>query len=167
MGLTAVATELLAQREQVASTLALPILGFHGLPAMARLVAGFGVGLLVGAIVPRSLPALLLGAVLCLALTTGVAWAFDAWLGAQPSQPQLDGNVKWTANGRWTQVAPDGSLVTDPAAFQGDGDYIPMGIPESDAIESWLPFDLLLYAGIGAVGVAAAFVVVDRRRPTT
>lgn len=186
MGLTAVATGLLAQRELVTTSLALPILGFHGLPVMARLIAGFGIGLVTGAIVPRALPALLVGAVLCLALTTAVSWAFDAWLDAQPSGPRVEGEARdWTFDGEWRRITPDGSLITEDEAHRlvpddlgGLGstqewleergyELVPMGIPESDAVAGWSPLDLLLYAGVGVGAVAAAFVVVDRRRPTT
>lgn len=187
---TAVTTELLAQRHL--SDQALPLLGLHGLPVMARLLAAFGLGLLAGAIVRRSLPALVVGSVLCVALSFGVAQALDAWIDAQESLPRMEGETrKWTFNGEWTRIAPDGRFLTpeevsalvpdeleaaDVALEQpihsgewlGERGYalVPMGIPDSDAATGWLPYDVLLFSMAGVIAAAAAFVVVDRRRPT-
>jgi hypothetical protein len=55
-------------------------LGLHGPLVVARAFGAFGVGLLVGALLGRTLPAFVLGAALMLALTVGVGDARDAWL---------------------------------------------------------------------------------------
>jgi hypothetical protein len=43
-------------------------------------------------------------------------------------------------------------------------EVVPMGIPESQAVDGWYAYDLLLYSTAGVIGTVGAFVVVNRRR---
>jgi hypothetical protein len=55
-------------------------LGLHGPLALIRAFAAFGIGLFVGAVVGRALPAFVLGGVLCFTLLTASGLARDAWI---------------------------------------------------------------------------------------
>ena len=54
-------------------------LSLHGWPVIGRAVAAFSIGLLVGAVVGRSLPALIVAAALCVVLLLFEGMAQDAW----------------------------------------------------------------------------------------
>ncbi len=192
VALAAITTDLLARDYLTTGGLALPLLGLHGLPVLARFLAALGLGLLIGSVVPRTLAALVIGGLLCLTLYVGISQALDVWIDAQDASARMEGETRlWTFNGDWQWLAPDGRLITAAevsdlvpddleqadvgliqpfytAEWLEERGYqlLPLGIPESEAIEGWYPYDMLLFSIVGVIGIAAAFVVVDRRRPT-
>ena len=193
MVLTAAATEALAARELGTHSSAMAILGLHGLPAIARLMGAFGLGLLAGAVVPRTLPALVIGGVLCVLLSMGVSSGYHAWLEAQPSLPRLPGETRWWAfDGQWGELAADEQLLTEAQARALVPDEVEAlevpgcpsrsttasgsasaandpgahGHPRPRGCRGLAPLDVLLYGGAGVVGVLAASIIVDSRRPT-
>lgn len=187
----AITAELVAREMEVLGQAALPLLGLHGIPVLARLLAAFGIALFAGSIVARTLPALVIAAVCCAVLFLGVSQAQETWIRAQAPLPRMDGETRiWAYNGTWRWVAPDGRFLNDaevsalvPDALEeadaelvqpvntmewlGERGYtsIPMGIPEAQAVGGWYPFDLLIHAAAGIGATVAAFVVVNRRRP--
>ena len=158
-------------------------LSLHGWPVIGRALAAFSIGLLVGAVVGRSLPALIVAAVLCIALLVLAGMATDAWYQAnyEPihDQAALDngtfdgiyGDSEWRTPGggyigeeaAFGQV-PSG--VDDPNQWLIDHGYtvVTLGIPASRAGE----LAALQTAGFLAVSLVvglATIPVVDRRRP--
>jgi len=162
-------------------------IGLHGPLALARAVMALGLGLVTGAALGRTLPALIVGAVLSFVLLFAAGTARDAWVQAQ--QPvELEyafvGNPMF--DGRWVEQAwraPDGRLVgeaeaeamalvppegqADPWAWLAENDYdaVALGIP-AETLGYWEPME------VGATIVAAlalvlgTVLIVDRRRPT-
>jgi hypothetical protein len=137
--------------------------------------------------VGRSLPALILGAVLCLGLLLGVGIAQDAWLVAQEPVPIGDQTTAITTGWAWTN--PEGTQLTDeqakrivPAEVASLDDnqsqavnsirwlnehgytLVAMGVTEQTAL-GWAAFDALLFTFAGLLGVSCAIVVVNRGRP--
>jgi hypothetical protein len=191
VGLAATATELLAGAEQAVGRSALALLGSFGLPLLARFVAALGIGLLAGSLVPRAVPASILGLVLCLGLIVGVSQARDTWVRSQaPIVHTTEPGERLWIDTSWAWQTPDGDILTREEAealvpadvalldagdaegtnagywLQSRGyERLPMGIPEREAMD-WFVYEPLLYLGAGFASVAAAFVVVDRRRPT-
>ena len=191
MATAVVATEWLALADHAVGRPALGLLGTAGLPLLARLVAAFGIGLLTGALIPRTLPALIIGLALCLVLLLGIGQARDAWIDGQapaarpaeaPEDSWIDTTWAWRAPDGRVLSRTEGSALVPDAVEMGDvglpaptmsiawlGDrgyaYLPMGIAEREAMV-WYLYDPLLYLAVGAAATLAAFVVVDRRRPT-
>jgi hypothetical protein len=191
VALAAAAAEELARDDIAIGGSDLTLLGLHGLPVVARFLAAFGLGLVAGAIIPRAVPALVIAAVLCTALYLGVSYVQGAWIASQePSiRPEEYDGRRWVHMG-WAWMTPEGGpisdeavslLVPDDVESRDDGleqaintmewlevrgyRLASMGIPEADAVKGWFAYDLGLCAAVGAIGVAGAFVVVDRRRP--
>jgi hypothetical protein len=162
-------------------------LGLYGPLVVARAFGALGLGLVAGAIIGRTLPAFVLGALLSLVLVAvGSTGARAWWVNAQPrveisarsveeAQP-FDGILFDQA---WR--APDGSLVTmrdadalvpaegadDPYTWLiGQGyQVVEFGITGETARE-WEPLEIAGTVGIGLALTLGAVLVVDRRRPT-
>lgn len=191
VGLAALATELLAAADGAVGRSTLALLGSSGLPLLARLVAALGIGLLAGSLVPRAVPASILGLGLCLGLLLGVSQGRDAWVRSQvPMLHTAEPAEHLWIDTSWSWRAPDGAFLTraeghalvpaevallDAGDAEGTNaghwlqrrgyERLPMGIPERQAMV-WFVYEPLLYLGAGFTSAAAAFVVVDRRRPT-
>jgi hypothetical protein len=156
--------------------------GRRGILVAVRGAAWLAVGLAVGAVVGRSLPALLLGAVLAIALFVGALSAIEAWESAvavpATSLPAtglvLDVRVR----------APDGRLITFAEAdaehvIPGDefaggqsppegyrlGQVVPIQIPGTD-YGLWVARESAILGGVAMIFGLAAFAVVQRRRPS-
>lgn len=80
-------------------------LGMHGPLVVVRAFGAFGVGLLVGALLGRTLPAFVFGVVVSLAIIFGVGVARDAWVARL--HPVVVGGTS----------AATGEVVTDPGAL--------------------------------------------------
>ncbi len=158
--------------------------GFHGPLVVARTLVAFGVGLLLGAIVGRSLPAVILTAVASLVLVVfGAMGARDMWLRAQPhdmlTRADYDADqVVMTYQTFWT--APDGTHLDDEEAYAlaPDGEEDPeawlagagyefggVGL-KSETASKWEPIEIAGTVALGVVLIGAAYPVVNRRRPT-
>lgn len=162
-------------------------IGLHGIPALARTLAAFGIGLLAGASIGRSLPAFVVGLALALVVSAGVGWAGDQWLAAQPVVPLADGDAAHIT--RWIWLTPDGSFIEEaqaralvPAdvAAQDVGNpqaghsivwlqdagftLVPAGVSH-EAAAAWSPYYSAAFASVGMTSMLLATFIVSRRRP--
>jgi hypothetical protein len=97
-------------------------LGMHGPLVVARAFGAFGIGLLIGALLGRTLPAFVLGAALSLALVVAVGTARDTWLarldpvviGAStpPGGDVVFDHQAMVVQSGWGWRAPDGTQLT-------------------------------------------------------
>jgi hypothetical protein len=163
-------------------------MGMHGLPAIARGAAAFGVGTLTGAVIGRSLPAIAAGLAILLLVGGAVGWLGNQWLAAQP-QTLIDNEGSAVLTG-WRWSTPDHQLETDAearahvpedVAALDDGSPQPVnsmewleqhgyqlvaiGVSDETAL-GWAPYYSGLFAAVAVVALIGAVVVVDRRRPT-
>jgi len=155
-------------------------LDLHGWPVVARAFAALGIGLLVGGLIGRTLPAFIVGAVLSLVLLYGAGELESTWLQAQ--RPVVMGDAHGGGGMAMGQawLAPDGSQLTveeaisllppgtnEPDAWLTDHGYrlVEVGIP-ADVILGWVPLEGLGLGLVGVVTFVGAAVVVERRRPT-
>lgn len=163
-------------------------IGGYGLPAVIRGLAAFAIGVLLGALLARSVPALVLGALLCFALIFAVGAVRDDWLARQPSSPIPDGVMTSMTTG-WAYQTPEGLLIAESEAMalvpgdvaakdegqaqpvysgiwlEGHG-YIlvPVGVSQEAAM-GWERYDMLIFGGICLAAVGASSFAVERRRP--
>jgi hypothetical protein len=158
-------------------------LSLHGWPVIGRAVAAFSVGLLVGAVVGRSLPALIVAAVACVVLLLFDGMAQDAWYRANYeviADPTAVNNGTFDGiygDTRWR--TPDGQSIDQEAAFQQvpsgvddpnqwllDHGYtaVALGVPASKAGQL-AALDTAGLLGVALVVGLATVPVVDRRRP--
>lgn len=164
-------------------------IGQYGWPALARTSAAFGLGVLVGGLVGRALPAVVLAGLLCAVTTMSLAEARNDWLAQQPSVPMREGvmtlmstGFAWeNAGGELLSDAEARALVPDDVAAQDEGQVQPvhsanwlethgytlvqLGVSQETAL-GWETYDIAAFAAIGLLALGASFIVVDRRRPT-
>lgn len=163
-------------------------LGLHGPLVVTRALGAFGLGLLAGAVVGRSLPALVVGAVLSFTLASGVGIAREAWLVSLDSHV-IDDTQRAITTG-WAWRTPEGVLVSNqdamalvpPELAELDGQqpqalnsirwledhgYEPLtlGVTEEVAL-GWAPYDALSFGVVGIASIGATILIVNRRRPT-
>jgi hypothetical protein len=158
--------------------------GLRGPVLVARATAGFGVAVLLGALVGRQLPAVILGLVASLVIVVAALAVMDAWGQSSaiyvPSDSARLGDRSILAAYR----RKDGTIVSvrDIAALQpprpslrpgavddqwiaANFDEVLLVIPGSRyGEEAAIHSALLVLAGL--IGVGGAAVVVDRRRPS-
>jgi hypothetical protein len=100
------------------------LIGLHGPLVVARAFAAFGLGLMLGALLGRALPALFLGIAIVVALLFGVGILRDAWTGSlepgvireiSTQTGELTGDPRAVTTG-WAVVAPDGTLLSSEEA---------------------------------------------------
>lgn len=176
-GTAAVAGELLVggRTPWLDSRLSFEEYGARGPVAVLRTVAFAMIALLVGAVIGRQVPALVIGAVaglgLLLLLTT--LRPFGEPLAPIPVVDSLGGNLVVSARYR----ADDGTLLTygeaiergppqeDPGGYILDGyEHVTMGVPGERLAAVEFRESIILLAISGAA-LAATMVVVQRRRP--
>ncbi|HWP64211.1 MAG TPA: hypothetical protein VNO86_12150 [Candidatus Binatia bacterium] len=157
-------------------------LGLYGITAFARMLAAFGLGLLLGALTGRTLPAFAGGAIVMAGLIVAAGFAREGWAALQPTvvvdpvtDPDFDGEVVGIA---W--LDPSGAFVSyadaharvpsgvdgDPDAWLWDNGYrqVQLGITRSTA-EGWQSLEVAGWL-VGALAMVGATAwVVDRRRP--
>lgn len=158
----------------------------HGPILVAKGLAAYGVALLVGTLLGRTLPAVILATAviwICLAGTGTVARSL--WMQAEAPNhvvavdPNGDvlafpgGNIR---GGGW--LTADGRRISDEEAWgmvpvgEADPDawltsrleYVYFGVP-GDMFPAWDAAETAGYGAVGVVAVGAAFMVVRRRRP--
>ena len=161
-------------------------IGHYGAGLVARAFGVFGIGLGIGALLGRQLPAFLLTVALGLGFLTGLTDVRDAWFASH--ETHVLGAESGVATG-WVWQAPDGAVVTDDAAMavvppelvaQDEGEVQPVhaatwleehgytqlsvGI-SVDVAMGWAPYEAVAYVllGVGSIGVAVWLV--NRRRP--
>lgn len=170
------------------------LIGNHGLLAIIRAYGAFGVGVIVGALLGRTLPAFVVGAALIAALILAASQVHTTWLESLPAVAIADesGSVlPGTRATAWGWIRPDGELISQgearglanaagvPPAEPGDvQDFpavtwltdhgyrgVPVGVTDEAAL-GWATFDGFIFGAVGLFGLGGAFVVVNRRRPS-
>jgi hypothetical protein len=100
------------------------LIGLHGPLAVARAFAAFGIGLMLGALIGRALPALFLGMAISVALLFAVGILRDAWTASlelgviarfSPQTGEYSLSPRAVTTG-WAVVAPDGTLLSSEEA---------------------------------------------------
>jgi len=158
----------------------LALLGIRGPTIGAETLAYFGLSLLVGAVIGRVLPALLLSVVLVVAAFGGTNVLADHFLSNETVfvYYQMDGRT----SGRVVDAVfetPEGEIVDWQTAYERYGDE---GMSQVDVPGSGFrtvlkvnppelyPFAVarlvLLFATFGLLSIVLSFAVVERRRPT-
>lgn len=157
-------------------------LGLYGPIAVARGAAAFGIGLLAGAVVGRTLPALIMGVLGCALILFVAGGARSAWMEA--NQEMIDGQSGYSSGA----IILSGQMFIDAsgAVLAPEEAYarVPPGTPDEE-VSTWLAANMReVYYGVPAaaapawerlevIGLAAttvllligSFVVVERRRP--
>jgi hypothetical protein len=189
LGFLAVASEVLwAGRAPWEPLPNMSDIGLHGPGILAKGLAVFGLALLAGAIIGRTLPAVLVGVVLCFLLYTVGGIAQDAWTRAE-AQKHITTSTEspevlfpgGTFFGQaW--VGPDGQLIFDSqvaAALAPPGvdpyewlsygpangglETVQTGVPGS-AYPTWMVIETVGFGLIGIAAIALVFPVIGRRR---
>ena len=181
----AAATTVLEDTRRLMSSYFFMDYGLYGPLVVARAFAALGLGLVTGAALGRTLPALIVGGLLCVIVVGAASGLRDAWLHAQPliafeqattEAADFDGILLEQA---WR--APDGTIIrevdamalaaaagaTDPYVWLIDGGYdtVQLGVTAETA-RGWLPLEIAGTTTLGLVLILGAVAVVDRRRPT-
>jgi hypothetical protein len=152
-------------------------IGSYGVPALARAFGAFGLGIFLGALMGRAMPALVFGSVLALLLLFVSTGARDTWLAGQRPLVPIGAESGFIQAG-WAMTAPDGSqLALDearalaPAGVDPDSwleeqgyNWLALGMPLEVATR-WMWYDTAIFVAIGCVTAAGAALLVDRRRP--
>jgi hypothetical protein len=160
--------------------------GLHGPILIAKGLAAYGVALTVGALLGRTLPAVILAtAVIWIGLAGTGTVARSLWMQADAPNHivALDPNGDVLAfpggtiiGGGWR--TPDGRLLSDAegSAMVPSGEPDPYawmsshllryysGVP-GELFPAWDAAEAAGYAAVGALAVGAAFLIVRRRRP--
>jgi hypothetical protein len=95
------------------------LIGLHGPLAVVRAFGAFGVGLAVGALLGRTLPAFLFGAVLSFAVLFAAGSFHDAWLRSLP--PRVIAEVS-ADTGEWNNIP--GAVPTSWGWLTAEGDLL-------------------------------------------
>ena len=112
-------------------------IGLHGPLAVVRAFGAFGVGLAVGALLGRTLPAFIFGAALCFAVLFAAGHARDAWFAALPptvvadysSQTHEWNTIPGSVATGWAWVTPGGDMISAEEARKLASDA---GVPPPD-----------------------------------
>lgn len=157
-----------------------------GPPVVAHALAALGMGLVVGAIIGRTLPAIIVGAVVAIVLVNLSMMAQSSWIpasayggsvslsgsgvqdGPEPLDPWTE--VRWyTADGRL--LKRDEALATVPAGtadirawLTGQYTEVTLGISATKAGE-WQALETAGFLGVAGVLLVITFPIVERRRP--
>lgn len=130
------AASVLQAHRQSWGELAFFDIGRHGPPVVARAFGAFGVGLLVGALLGRTLPAFVVGALLSVAVATAVGVARDGWLeelepvvimDESATRGDVDISPRTLQTG-WAWLRPDGSQMSNDDALA----LVPVDVAEHD-----------------------------------
>ncbi len=156
---------------------ALPI---HGPILVGRVVAAFGIGVALGALTGRTLPAFVLGLVVCFGLAAAAEPVRITWLDGQKT---IVGElVAYRYSFGVLLRAPDGTLY--PFDEEVEASLAPAGVPEpetwlydhgftlaqlgvaDEAARGWIPYETALWGALGVASLAATTLLIDRKRPT-
>jgi hypothetical protein len=155
--------------------------GEHGPGVVARGFAGFAVAVTVGAVTGRMLPAVIVSAALALGMWLAGDVAFYEWMRASAREVPLPANSYDLPGGRifdgyWRTA--DGTRLSDdeawnavptgedPEAWLAENlDRVAIGVPGSD-YPRWAMTETIGYGVVAVFGLALAFPIVERRRPT-
>jgi hypothetical protein len=159
--------------------------GLHGPVVVAKGLATMGLGVLAGAVIGRTLPAVIVAAILAVGLYMGAGTAQGIWMLNESQRHAVElgrdnqdtevfpgGTHFWqawrTADGRVLDhdaaaaLAPEGA---DPWAWMEENlTPVMMGVPGSE-YPTWQRIETTGFVLVGLAGFLGAFVVVARRRP--
>lgn len=157
--------------------------GLYGAIVLARAGAALAVGLFVGALTGRSLPAFIVGALVMAVLFMASGLAREGWAAMQPasiideaSGNAFDGQVVglgWLDQHGTLYPYSDGSALAPPEA-QDDIDtwlaangyeQVQLGIAAATA-RGWVPTEVAGWLVVSFVSVAGTAWLVSRRRPS-
>ena len=181
--IAALAADRLEMTRQLRSHSGVNDMTLHGWIVAGRAFAAFGLGLLLGALVGRALPALIVGAFVSLVLVTGIEEARRAWVMEQPpaavdvSDGHSPGTIGFSHGVVW--ITPEGLQISDDEAVS----RVPAAAPDTNqwlldrgyrmaelvvtegVVLQWVPIDIGAFSVVGTLTVLAAGAVVNRRRP--
>lgn len=175
----AFASAMIADERAVIGEQAFQDIGAYGVPAVARAVGAFSLGLFLGVVLGRAVPALILAAGIAGLLFLVSTEARVAWLAQQSPVVVVDAPVDVILIGR-TLVDPHGSQLTFEAAMQlapeGEADamdwleengyrWLGLAVP-SEVAMAWTGYETALFTLVGAAGCAGTLLLVNRRRPS-
>jgi len=156
----------------------------QGVSIIVHGLSAFGLALATGAWSGRMLPVIILSALLTLFLAVSGWGLFEQWVQASAHQMEVpswfngeyDGGV---FRGPEAWRLPDGTVLSGWDADPGS--YAPVGVDRDawvrDKVQrlatgvvsadypSWVATDAAVYGGIGIALIAAAYAIVERRRP--
>lgn len=155
--------------------------GLRGPIPVALAVAALGIGVLVGSVLGRMLPALIVAAIVVIVLHSAMAAPSSFGEPTVPLDPVsvqsgLDGSLAigqaWrTSDGRLLSeaaalaLAPAGSTSDDASLWvSAHFTWVPVGVPGDDVWRVEVRESALLL-GLGGAALIAAYLVVRRRRP--
>jgi uncharacterized membrane protein len=179
--LAAVATERMSVslNPTVDTSNAFVVFGYRGVPLAARAIFIFAVGVLVGAVVARTLPAIILGAIIAVIGLSGGQAVHQKLLAAEAIQVPVDvtGDQQGASGDMFIDqrfVLPDGRLVNyeyfgnespfDEATGNPRYPMVNLVVPGTRYQEVAARESLALLGG-ALVGLLGAGFVVTRRRP--
>jgi hypothetical protein len=150
-------------------------IGHYGLGLVARMFGVFGLGVALGALLGRQLPAFLMGFALALGFVNGLANIRDSWFASHEAHVLVEPGV--TTGWAWRD--PSGAVVSQQAAaaaapsgvdseawlFEHGYEQVGLGISLETAM-GWAPYEAGAYLGLGGLSVAGAVWLIHRRRPT-
>jgi hypothetical protein len=157
--------------------------GLHGPGVVARGLAAFGLALAVGAWSGRMLPSILLSSLLALLLAVGWFGLLETWVDAKAHDIEVPSwfNGEYDG-GRFIGHAqyhlPDGRLIgeefsrealappgVDPEVWVASNVKVVAKGVHSPDYAAWLLTEVAAFGALGAMGLAATFSIVERRRP--
>jgi hypothetical protein len=128
--------------------------GLHGVPLVMRAILALAIGIGIGAVIGRQLPALLVGAALALAAAVGLNLAVPLWVTADEltttTERELEETVDVNARLGVRSVSseyrmPDGTLISDEeaeaiiaAAYEAAGE----SEPDRAALPQWVSYEI-------------------------
>lgn len=184
VGFAAITSELLeATRAQSMPAPPFQNHGLHGAIVLARACGALAVGLLVGALTGRSLPAFIVGAIVMATLFMGSGLAREGWASSQPTVvvDQANGNafdgqlvtLAWVDRAGTLYRYEEGLKLTPPSAqddaeqwlFENGYEQVELGIT-AEIARGWVPLEVAGWLVLSAAFLGAGAFVVSRRRPS-
>lgn len=180
VGVAAAAADGLQQIRSPWAATRSDMVGLIGPPVVVRAVAALAVGLFVGSLIGRILPALVLGAALVVAILALVGSAKEQWLREQVAPIPDDPGWRGVEYGS-IFIGPGGETLSEgqavalvPAEAGNPYDWLAangyrqvrIGISDEASLE-WTRYDVAGFTIVAALAGVATFVVVDRRRPVS
>jgi hypothetical protein len=144
-------------------------IGLHGPLVILRAAAAFGVGLLAGTLVGRTMPAFILAGAVMAGIMIGVLFLRDTWvksleptvIGVEaPHTTEMVVEPRAETTG-WAWRAPDGTIGNQE--LPGYAPVI-LGVSEERAL-GWESYELALFGALTLVSLVGAGVATRRRRP--
>lgn len=181
MGVMAFAAERLAQAYFPHDDIGFNLYGSHGIPLVTRAALTFAVAVLLGAVIGRLLPALLIGIVVAAGITNGTEAVLRSWV--EPMELTQEDSFLTGGFPLITDLefrAPDGSVMNDvevqelyQAVYAEHGEdadpaLLPREVYFGVAADRYPEVLIRESAAIGGAVVLAgvlAVIVVQRRRP--